>query len=588
MCGIFFAKGYVNLPKSVIDTVQHRGPDGSGWEEFTSDAGKVVLAHRRLAIVDLSDAGKQPMQANDRYWLTYNGELYNYLEIKLELEALGVTFKTKTDSEVILQSYITWGENCLSKFNGMFAFVIWDDKKKEFFAARDRFGVKPLFYYQEENKIVFSSEIKQICAMPEFKRKINKEHLLYLIKNQHHPINNSTLFMGVLQIEPGTYMLSQSDKYEIRRWYYLGSKDTNTDYKNEFSLIFKDSVKKRLIADASVGALLSGGLDSSAIVCMVHQLMQQDGNKQLIETFTSFADDPMVDEREYSNAVVNKTNFLNHLAKINDDSLQLDIEKIIYHQEEPFFSTSIQSEWNIYKNIADKTNLKVVLDGQGSDELSCGYLFMIQQVLADYIKRGKYFVALKEFILTCYKHKTLSPKTILLDTLCKTHPRLIKFLQNIRKKDLENIEKESFSDFSQYTQYAIRRFIEPQLRWQDRSSMAFSIESRQPFLDYRLVELLLSVPVSQKFRNGETKYILRQALRDILPEKVYNRRSKFGFPSPQRKLVENIDKDYWSLNYEYGNNLLKNLDYSNININTQQQFFIFTLGLWARIFQVEI
>lgn len=592
MCGVFFSIGFENLPSAVIDSVTHRGPDGRGWNEFMSHHGPVVMAHRRLAIVDLSEDGHQPMASEDgRYWVTYNGEIYNYLEIREELKEAGYHFKTQTDTEVLLKSYLHWGPDCLNKFNGMFAFVIWDDKEKKVFAARDRFGVKPLYYYPQGDKIAFASEIKQFMCVSGFVPYINLEHFAFLLENKFHPIGKTTLFRNVYHLEPGSFLMMAGDQSRIERWYAPhASSSSAASTSSEFLTLFSDSVRKRLLADVPIGALLSGGLDSSSIVCILSKLIKENKKNSTVKTFTSWNEDPAVDEKHYSDAVIEKTKIENIVAKIKNDSLTDDIEDLVYHQEEPFFSTSMQSEWNIYKTISKTSDLKVVLDGQGSDELMCGYLFMIPEVIAQYIYQGQYFHALKEYIFSVTNHVPLSWKTLAIDVLLKTHPKIIDFIQGLRRKNASFKPPQRFPSFLEYSIYMIRRSIEPQLRWQDRSSMAFSIESRQPFLDYRLVEFLLSLSQEEKYFNGTTKVILRKAMQGLLPDMVRNRISKFGFPSPQKTLVESLDQEYYEKYFEMGRCFVQKIlpslcGFENLETN---RFFLFSLGLWIHKFKVQI
>ncbi|MEI8321158.1 MAG: asparagine synthase (glutamine-hydrolyzing) [Alphaproteobacteria bacterium] len=591
MCGIFFSIGFENLPPSVIDSVAHRGPDGRGWNEFNSPNGPVVMGHRRLAIVDLSADGHQPMSTEDqRYWVTYNGEIYNYIEIRKELESLGHHFKTKTDTEVLLKSYLEWGADCLNRFNGMFAFVIWDDKEKKVFAARDRFGVKPLYYYRQGNKIAFASEIKQLLSIPEYVLLIDQDHLSFFLLFRHHPLSNSTLFQKIYHLEAGHVFTEKKHGYAAEVWYKPQYSKEGGNLEEKFLALFQDSVKKRLIADVPVGALLSGGLDSSSIVCMISELSKKNSAYKDVETFTSWSPDLLVDERFYSNAVAEKTGLYNHLCEIKDESLQSDIEKIIYHQEEPIFSASIQSEWNIYKNISQKTKLKVVLDGQGSDELTGGYLFMIPYFLSHYLKNGSIFSALKEFYSSLRVHKNLKGKTLAMDTLLQICPEIISCIQSARGKNSDFSGLKNFDNFQDYTIYLLKRSIEPQLRWQDRSSMAFSIESRQPFLDYRLVEFLISLPPEKKFQKGNTKVIIREAMKGILPEIVRNRVTKFGFPSPQETLINNLDQDYLSYYLAKGNAIIENMNidfFDRAHDSNQNVLASFSLGLWAEQFKVS-
>ena len=594
MCGIFFSIGFENLSSQVIDCVTHRGPDGQGWKSFKSPHGSVVMAHRRLSIIDLSKDGHQPMSSQDcRYWITYNGEIYNYLELRKELEVQGFSFQTQTDTEVLLKSFIHWGTDCLNKLNGMFAFVIWDAKKKKAFIARDRFGVKPLYYYKQGNKIAFASEIKQFTFLPRFKSLLNTEHFSYFLLNRHHPITKTTCFKNVMHIEPGNYAEHEKEILNIQKWYDIEKVTRDNFYKfvspESFKSLFLDSIKKRLIADVQTGALLSGGLDSSSIVCTISDFLQNTSSKdQEIKTFTSYSPHPDVDESEFSDSVTNKTGIENIKTTIELDSLQGCIEKIIYHQEEPFISTSIHSEWNIYKTVKKHTNFKVVLDGQGADELLCGYLFMVPHVLADMVKSHKYFNLVSELINIRKNHSNLSSKTLIIDIMNQTFPSFLEKIQKIRKKNF--IREQQFENFYQYTLYLIRRSIETQLRWQDRSSMAFSIESRQPFLDYRIVENLICVPTKQKFRQGTTKVLLRESMRGVIPEKVRTRNSKFGFPSPQKALLENIETKFFQKYIRKGENIIESVLPNSLNLynDAQKSCLKMTTGLWAEKFGVSL
>lgn len=594
MCGIFLSIGFEEVTVEVIDSVIHRGPDGRGYNQFRSTYGSVVMAHRRLSIIDLSSAGHQPMSAKDgRYWITYNGEIYNYLEIRKELETLGYTFETHTDTEVLLNSYIHWGAGCLDKFNGMFAFAIWDTKEERGFIARDRFGVKPLYYYRDGDRFAFASEIKQFTSLLGFQSKLNKSYFCSFVSKKLHPIGDVTLFENVKHLEPGHYGTFSQGGFSLHNWYDLPIVDKNSPQKvssDDFYPLFLDSIQKRLISDVPTGALLSGGLDSSSIVCMIAEDLKT--NKQNIRrpiTFTSWAEDIEVDEREYSDAVIDKTRLTNIQAKIEESTFQSQIESIIYHQEEPFVNTSLFSEWNIYSSIKQHTDLKVVLDGQGADEMLCGYMFMIPYVLAEHVKRYRYFTFFCELFYIKKNHPKINISTLLWDVVIQVCPSLIAAIQNFRGRDFKKDDTMRFKTFTQYTKYLIRHSIEPQLRWQDRTSMAFSIESRQPFLDYRVIELLLNLPLKQKFKNGVTKIFLRKAMRQILPEKVRCRMSKFGFPSPQKTLLNSIDRAYFLRYSQIGQSIINEVCGRSEEKKTLEDACLeFTIGLWVEKFKVSL
>ena len=385
MCGIFFSIGFKTPSPQVIDSVTHRGPDGRGWNEFGSPNGPVVMAHRRLSIIDLSEAGHQPMASEDgRYWITYNGEIYNYLELKKELEAQGCTFKTHTDTEVLLKSYVHWGVDCLNKFNGMFAFVIWDDKEKKTFIARDRFGVKPLYYYRQGNKIAFASEIKQFTHLPGFEAKLNHKIAYHVFTSKLIHDTKETLFQDVFQLLGGEYFsLNAANIKEIcsRQWYDVFSikeKSENTrDAGDTFKSIFFDSVNLRLRSDVPVGSCLSGGIDSSAIVSVLGELFETHAD---LKTFSAcYKDDPL-DESLYIDIVSAHADVHNIKIYPNPEDFIEIWKKMIYHHDAPLGGTTVFAQNQVFK-LAHEHNRKVMLDGQGADEVFAGYHSMFQTTL---------------------------------------------------------------------------------------------------------------------------------------------------------------------------------------------------------------
>jgi asparagine synthase (glutamine-hydrolysing) len=381
MCGIFFSVGFENLPAAVIDSVAHRGPDGRGWNEFMSPNGPVVMAHRRLAIVDLSADGHQPMSTEDqRFWVTYNGEIYNYLEIRGELEDLGHEFKTKTDTEVLLKSYLHWGKDCLHKFNGMFAFVIWDDKEKKVFAARDRFGVKPLYYYREGNKIAFSSEIKQFKHFPKWKNILNQEMAGEYLETGYCDHKQITLYKNVFQVLPGHYLKSDClvNIPDPLCWYNLEScikhlDISDNDAISHFKKLFEDAVRIRLRSDVLVGACLSGGLDSSSIVCMMREIQGVD---QKISTFSSVFPGEKVDESNYIDELASQKNLTSYKNYPSSHAFMDNLDSVLYHQDLPFLGTSIFAQWSTFESAKEK-GVIVLLNGQGADESLLGYPGML-------------------------------------------------------------------------------------------------------------------------------------------------------------------------------------------------------------------
>jgi asparagine synthase (glutamine-hydrolysing) len=529
MCGIFFSIGFENLPSSVIDSVAHRGPDGRGWEDFSSPQGPVVMAHRRLAIVDLSQDGHQPMAMNDqRYWVTYNGEIYNYIEIRKELESLGHQFNTKTDTEVLLKSYLQWGSECLHKFNGMFAFVIWDDRNKTFFAARDRFGVKPLYYYRQGNKIAFASEIKQFKHIPGWRNTLNPEMLDEYIHKSRCDNRHETLYQNVCQILPGHFM----EKGEIKQWYSLRNrvhlqKLSDLAATEQFRGLFEDAVRLRLRSDVPVGACLSGGLDSTSIVSMIRKIQ---GPNHPIHTFSSVFPNHTVDESQYIDALAQDKNLRSHKNFPSMEGFLKTVDQILDQQDLPFTGTSVFAQWKTFES-AKEQGVVVLLDGQGADESLLGYPGMLNGILFDYLK-GFNFKSLYQFFQWQSLYNQHSFPKVLLLALQQRCPNLYGFLIKLRGHERE-FKEDPISTILDVSLYYFTNNLQSLLRYEDRDSMTFSRESRLPFLDYRLVEFILSLSIQQKFRNTQTKWILRQAMRDINLDVILDRRDKIGFATPE-------------------------------------------------------
>lgn len=550
MCGIFFSLGFNNLTDSVIDSVAHRGPDGRGWNEFTSSDGPVILAHRRLAIVDLSADGHQPMPAqNGRYWVTYNGEIYNYLEVREELKKLGHQFKTHSDTEVLLKSYIEWGKDCLHHFNGMFAFVIWDNDEKKFFAARDRFGVKPLYYYQQDNKIAFASEIKQFKQFPNWQSVLDQDAANDYLRLGYCDHQQQTLYKNVFQVLPGYYIESQSASHTLSQWYNLENqiqyplKLKDEDAIEQFKTLFADAIRLRLRSDVSVGACLSGGLDSSSIVSTISHIQ---GPNTKIHTFSSIFPGHKVDESHYIKELVSEKKLT---AKMNIPKVEeflAVLDTMLYHQDLPFSGTSIFAQWKTFES-AKVSGVTVLLDGQGADESLLGYPGMLNGIIFDYLTKLK-FASLYQFINWQSQYNNQSAKNTMLLGLEQRFPdfyiRLLKFAGKNVKQRIIN----SQSDINGVALFHFYNNLQTLLRYEDRNSMAHSRESRLPFLDYRLVEFILSLPINQRFRQCETKWILRKSMQGININSIIKRKDKIGFATPEQKWWEIIKKSNCNLN----------------------------------------
>ena len=593
MCGIV---GIVILDNQNIDTdllckmtsiLHHRGPDDAGYRIFNSHESStfdlnsqgsdnrgetgnrcdIGLGHRRLSIIDLSDAGHQPMVSQDgSLWIVHNGEVYNYIEIRDELHRKGYQFRSNTDTEVILSAYAEWGERCLDRFNGMWSFAIWDGRKKRLFCSRDRLGIKPFYYIYNDTKFIFASEIKAILEDPSIPRRANHQIVMDYLIHGFMDHTEETFYEGIRQLPPAHYLtLEKGDhgdwKLNITRWWDLDIKDEreNTslgdrEYADIFYQLLEDSIRLRLRSDVPIGSCLSGGLDSSSIVCIANRLILDNSliEKTLVgerqRTFSSCFEEREYDERQFIEEVVAHTGVEANYAFPKGENLFDEVQEIIWHQDEPFGGTSVFAQWHVMKTAA-KRNVKVLLDGQGGDELLGGYHLYFFPYFSDLIKSLRLKRLLEE--LDGYaKHQGYSTYSGMKYGISFLMPprikRLIKFLLGKGvppwvgrefarfNRDLKEPSNRFPTLWDRYGYHLLTKGTLPALlRYEDRNSMAHSIEARVPFLDYRLVEFLFSLPSSQKLREGTTKVILRNAMEGILPEKVRRRMDKMGFVTPE-------------------------------------------------------
>lgn len=556
MCGISGIISKNKIEKEIIepmtDTIIHRGPDGFGYYY----GEKFVFGHRRLSIVDLSDAGHQPMQYLNRYVITFNGEVYNHLELRKELEKNGYVFQSHTDTEVIMASYDFWGADCLNKFNGMWAFVIYDRLKDKYFMSRDRFGKKPFYYYKDQEKFIFGSEIKVILAHPDVESKPNLKFLDSYVQNGAKEYIKETAFENIFRFDFSSYFegsledifenFNQNKFWEIKPnlSHEKFDEEKAKEYAKQYYELLEDAVRIRLRADVKVGSALSGGLDSSSIVYLVNKLLKEQGKEELQETFSSvYKSDGTqeCDESYFIDIMALKLGVHSNQIEPKEDEIPSQIEKMIWHLENPP-DNSLMSSWHTFKLVAS-TDVKVTLDGQGADEQLGGYL----PYLLNYIS------SLSIFDMFSQAKKCLqipnSNKYVFVG-LCLGLYRVLfgeKFLKftikNIFKRDFEtNLNKKLGID----TMGSLITLI----HYADHTSMAFSIESRMPFMDYRLVEFLASVPACYKMRDGWTKYLARLAFDGKLPDEINWRKDKMGWPIPEKKwfygnlnrwFIENIE-----------------------------------------------
>ena len=541
MCGISGIISKKSIERNIIepmtDRIIHRGPDGFGYYY----GEKFVFGHRRLSIVDLSDAGHQPMQYLNRYVITFNGEVYNHLELRIELEKNGYVFQSHTDTEVIMASYDFWGADCLNKFNGMWAFVIYDRLKDKYFMSRDRFGKKPFYYYKDQEKFIFGSEIKVILAHPDVESKPNLKFLDSYVQNGAKEYIKETAFENIFRFDFSSYFEGSLEdifeNFEQNKFWEIKpnlshekfDEEKAKEYAKQYYELLEDAVRIRLRADVKVGSALSGGLDSSSIVYLVNKLLKEQDKEELQETFSSvYKSDGTqeCDESYFIDIMALKLGVHSNQIEPKEDEIPSQIEKMIWHLENPP-DNSLMSSWHTFKLVAS-TDVKVTLDGQGADEQLGGYLpYLLNYIsslsIVDMFSQAKKCLQIPNSSKYVFVGLCLGLYRVLFGE------KFLKFtIKNIFKRDFEtNLNKKLGID----TMGSLITLI----HYADHTSMAFSIESRMPFMDYRLVEFLASVPACYKMRDGWTKYLARLAFDGKLPDEINWRKDKMGWPIPEKK-----------------------------------------------------
>ncbi|HEX8399465.1 MAG TPA: asparagine synthase (glutamine-hydrolyzing) [Pyrinomonadaceae bacterium] len=568
IAGIVSRKGQLEQAqlKRMTDAIAHRGPDGEGaWINFS---GNAALGHRRLAIIDLSESGRQPMfYANGRFSITFNGEIYNYLELRDDLEKRGFKFKSTSDTEVLLALFAEKGEKCLAELDGMFAFAIWDEQEQSLFAARDRFGEKPFYYAIYDNTFYFASEMKALWAAGVPRAVSNRMLYNYLTAgNMYNPHDLSqTFYEGIFKLKAAHYFFISPQELKIEQTCYW-----NLDYKTvkqnisddeaaeEFRFLFNESVKRRLRSDVPVGSSLSGGLDSSLVVCTIDRLNAEKPVRQA--TFSARFPGFAKDEGKYMQAVIERTNAESHFVYPDDFGLVENLEKLFHHQEEPFGSASIYAQFCVMQ-LAKENNVTVLLDGQGADELLAGYHPYFEDYFRDLAVRDKKtWRQEQQAFYDTYGAKINGDGFNLKETVRRFLPAVLKdkarsVRHRLQKTNgsgfLDSGFQQEFSDFSfsfpprpdnlpeSLYRSTTGGSLEELLRYADRNSMAHSREVRLPFLYHRLAEFLFSLPSNFKIRNATTKYIMREAFKDILPAEIVNRTDKIGYEPPQKSWLAN-------------------------------------------------
>jgi asparagine synthase (glutamine-hydrolysing) len=565
MCGIFASLGFPP-DKANIDIIGHRGPDGEGWMVFDTARGQLALGHRRLAIIDLTESGHQPMSyGGGRYWLVFNGEIYNYVELRRELEAAGRIFHTQSDSEVLVAAYAHWGESSLDRLFGMFAFLIWDACEQRLFVARDRFGIKPLYWAATPRGIAFASEIKQLLNLPGTSRAANVARLRDFLASGISEHTGETMFSDVRQLRGGECITcnlatwSPGDALAVRRWYGVltsgGLDVSEAEAGEQFRALLTESVRMHLRSDVPVGSCLSGGLDSSSIVCLMDQQLRGEDSAGPIHTISACYREKEVDERVFMEAVARETNCDPHYVYPRVDDAFASAEKITWHQDEPYGSTSIFAQWSVFA-AARAAGVKVMLDGQGADEQLAGYHGGFNYYIADLIRHRRWL----DLARTVIQRKDFHGLSYMDQLRGFSFPVLSRLLRGSQVKvlgppawlssDVLNAVDDPRSAFDialasiglgpvrtigdLCVAMAQSSNLTMLLHWEDRNSMAHGIEARVPFLDHRLVEFSIALGDRHKIVHGDTKRVLRRAMAGVLPQSIVNRRDKLGFATPEQ------------------------------------------------------
>lgn len=649
ICGIVSKRESIGFEiiKRMNDEISHRGPDDEGFLMYNSESKKLsevrrrnfqsgeinndynlLLGHRRLSIIDTSEFGHQPFKdTTGNYYLSFNGEIYNYIELKETLVKKGYKFSSHTDTEVLLYSYIEYGEKCLELMNGMWSFVILDLKKNILFGSRDRFGVKPFYYYFNGSFFIFSSEIKSLIKAPQIGRAINDDSAFDYLTLGRMNDDDSTLFKDVVELEPASFFTLNLNNFNFnkQKYYELSFNEQWESFDERKSRIYIeeirekifDAVNLRLRSDVKVGSCLSGGVDSSAIVCVINSLLKdhkisQVGDVQKV--FTSAFPDTKIDETRWASLVVNstKTEWFKTFPKSNE--LLDDLEKLIYVQDVPFGSTTIYSQYRVMK-LASENGVKVLLDGQGGDELFTGYTHFFRSYFNEMLKNGDVKTFINEF--KSIKNSPVS-RSDLIKGLAMSYAKLSLPVSMKRKLFDLKVNENSFLNKNFYKKYESRlelgRFIERTdlnlalheqftktslkelLKYEDRNSMNFSIEARTPFADdVNLIDYVFKIPSSYKIRNGWTKYLLRESMRGIIPDAIRERKDKLGFATPEYHWMNDIKdnlKSYFTPdldNYFDTSQIVKNWD----SVFTNQSKTGFTaiwrfinFAIWKKVYNL--
>lgn len=559
MCGItgIIAKRAFNPAalEAMTKRLVHRGPDGDGI--WISDNKCVGFGHRRLAVIDTSDAGRQPMfDRSGRYVITFNGEIYNYIELAERLAAEGVVFESQSDTEVLLEAYKMWGANCLGELNGMFAFAIYDNQTETLFCARDRFGEKPFLYTETDDYFAFASEYKALFALADLPIDTDDHRVLRFLHDTRQGLDDApeTAFRGIKQLLPAeTLSLTKHDfRPQVRRYWDIVPSDDNSgmnfdEASRQFKDLLEDAVRIRMRSDVPVGSCLSGGLDSSAIVCLNRRILGEDVP---YHTFTGQFPGTSADESAFADIIVQSEHVEQHLIEPTAEQFASDLAEFMWFNELPVGSSSQFAQWSVFR-LAKQHNVTVLLDGQGADEILGGY----EQYFAPYLrarqklKPAEGLSSEKSKIEARYPHvltagadswKGRLPMSVrwpLANRLGKGSDFLFGvsggIARDLAKANVRELDARFNPLMAALKDDSLHAHLPTLLRYGDRNSMAHSREIRLPFCDHRLAEFVFKLDPEMLMGNAETKRLLRSSMEGILPDPIRTRWNKQGFRPPQ-------------------------------------------------------
>lgn len=580
MCGIFgiagLGQGGVGNPRiqHAMRVMAHRGPDDEGV--MIDEAGGVVLAHRRLAIID-PQHGKQPMSTEDGLLtVVFNGEIYNYLDLRRELISKGHKICSYSDTEVLLYAYREWGDACVHRFLGMFAFAIWDKARRRIFCARDRIGIKPFYYQFDGHTFAFASEIKALLDPKTGRGECDPTAFQDYLTFQFC-LGDKTLFQGIRKIEPGFVAVVQleGERLNFRTWRYwdvsyeIDEGHNESWFINHLAGLVEDAVRIHLRSDVPLGAHLSGGLDSSTVVCKAAELLEGER----IKTFTgAFSEGPQFDETGYAKAVAEFAGTEYHEIYIPGAELPEVLPRLMYYMDEPLAGPGVIPQY--YVSMLAAQHVKVVLGGQGGDELFIGYArYMVgylEKCLAGAIfetaHQSRYAVTLESIVPNLPVLQGYVPmlqglwRDGLFDAPDRRYFKLIDRSEGMSHLFSPEVFGRGYSPFesfqgifnrdglhsliNQMTYFDLKGSLPALLHVEDRTSMAASIESRVPLLDHRLVEFMARIPPNIKFAGGRMKHVFREAIRNVVPQVVFDRKDKMGFPTPLAQWTKGVARDF--------------------------------------------